>query len=76
MPDKERKRIINLINQHYFDFGPLLVTEKLNERHNIKRHKSAIRNIMITEGIWKPKQKKKEKYRSWRQRKASLGEMV
>jgi hypothetical protein len=31
---------------------------------------------MIEEKIWKPKQKKKEKHRSWRQRKAHKGEMV
>jgi hypothetical protein len=31
---------------------------------------------MIEEKIWKPKQKKKEKHRKWRQRKAHKGEMV
>ena len=31
---------------------------------------------MIEEGIWKPKAKKKEVYRQWRQRKASYGEMI
>lgn len=76
MPNKERSRIISLINRHYSDFGPLLATEKLDERHNIKRHQGTIRNIMITEGVWKPKRKKKDKHRSWRQRKASLGEMI
>jgi len=76
LPETERQRIINLINKYYADFGPLLATEKLASRHNIHRHPSTIRNIMITEGIWRPKQKQKKQYRSWRQRKASLGEMV
>lgn len=76
MPDKERNKIIQLIEKHYSDFGPLLAAEKLEERHKIKRHKGTIRNIMITEGIWKPKRKKKDKHRSWRQRKASYGEMI
>lgn len=76
MPDKERSKIISLINQHYSDFGPLLASEKLDERHNIKKHQGTIRNIMIAEGIWKPKRKKKDKHRSWRQRKASFGEMI
>jgi transposase-like protein len=31
---------------------------------------------MITEGLWEPKRKKKEKHRAWRQRKASKGEML
>lgn len=76
IPDKERNRIIDLINEHYSDFGPLLASEKLAERHHVERDKGTIRNIMITEGIWKPKNKKKETHRSWRQRKASFGEMV
>jgi transposase-like protein len=76
LPEAERQRIINLINKYYADFGPLLATEKLASRHNIHRHPSTIRNIMIAEGIWRPKQKQKKQYRSWRQRKASLGEMI
>lgn len=74
--DKERQNIVNLISKHYHDFGPLLTSEKLEERHKIKRDKGTIRTIMIEEEIWKPKQKKKEKHREWRQRKASLGEMI
>lgn len=76
LPENERQRIINLINKYYADFGPLLAAEKLASRHNIHRHPSTIRNIMIAEGIWQPKQKQKKQYRSWRARKASLGEMV
>ncbi len=74
--DSERTRIIKLLHKHYYDFGPLLASEKLDSRHNIQRDKSTIRTIMINEGLWKPKQKKKEKHRSWRQRKASYGELL
>jgi hypothetical protein len=74
--DSERIRIIKLLHKHYHDFGPLLASEKLDSRHNIQRDKSTIRTIMINEGLWKPKQKKKEKHRSWRQRKASYGELL
>lgn len=76
IPAKERARIINLIKKHYPDFGPTLAAEKLRERHNIKRGESTIRSIMIAEEIWKPKQKKKEEHREWRQRKANPGEMI
>jgi len=74
--DVDRKKIIDLIKENYSDFGPLLASEKLGEQHNIKRDKGTIRNIMIEEGIWKPKKKKKGKHRQWRQRKASYGEMI
>jgi len=76
MPDKERKRIIGLLHQHYYDFGPTLAAEKLEERHRIKRDKNTVRAIMIGESLWRPKQKKKDKHRAWRQRKASRGEMI
>lgn len=76
VPDKERDRIAKLINQKYPDFGPTLATEKLSELDKIERSRGAVRSIMIDEKIWKPKQKKKETHREWRQRKASRGEMI
>jgi len=76
MPDQERQNIISLIKEYYSDFGTLLASEKLEEQHKIKRDKRTVRAIMIKEGIWKPKAKKKEKHREWRQRKASYGEMI
>ena len=76
IPDKEKKEIVELLKKHYSDFGPLLASEKLQERHGIKRDKGTVRSIMIAEEIWKPKQKKKETHREWRQRKANKGEMV
>src|SRR4030042_6580739 len=76
IPGKERQKIIALLREHYHDFGPLLASEKLEERHKIKRDKGTIRSIMIAENLWKPKQKKKEQHREWRQRKASCGEMI
>jgi transposase-like protein len=76
IPDKESEKIAVLIKRHYPDFGPTLAAEKLEEIHGIKRDTSTVRSIMITEGIWKPKQKKKEKHLAWRQRRASKGELV
>jgi len=76
MPDQERQNIISLIKKYYSDFGPLLTSEKLWERHKIKKDKGTVRAIMVEEKIWKPKTKKKEKHREWRQRKARYGEMI
>jgi transposase-like protein len=76
LPDQERQKIIYLLHQHYADFGPLLASEKLAERHHTNRSKSAVRSIMITEGLWKPHAKKKELHRAWRERKASKGELI
>lgn len=74
--DKERKEIIAILHSRYHDFKPTFASEKLEEDHNIKRDPKTIRDIMIAEGLWKPKEKKKPKHREWRQRKASFGEMI
>ncbi len=76
IPDKERKKIVELLHKHYADFGPTLATEKLEEKHKIKRDKGTIGAILIDEGLWIPKQKKKETHREWRQRKNHKGELV
>jgi len=76
IPDKEKKRIADLIKRKYPDFGPTLATEKLIELDKIDRSRGAVRSIMINEEIWKPKSKPKETHREWRQRKAAKGEMV
>ena len=75
MPAEEKEKIKKLINKHYPDFGPTFAAEKLEEVHKIKRDPKTIRAIMIEEGIWKPKPKKKQEYRSWRQRRSAFGEL-
>ena len=76
IPNKEKQKIIDLLHKHYYDFGPTLAAEKLAERHHIQRDKGTVRIIMVNEGLWKPKNKKKDEHRKWRQRKASYGEMI
>jgi len=76
IPDAEKQKIIDLLHKRYHDFGPTFASEKLDELHKIKRDKGTIRSIMIAEGLWKPRQKKKERHRAWRQRKACYGEML
>jgi hypothetical protein len=76
LPDNERQKIIGLLRRHYADFKPGFATEKLGEKHNIVRDPKTIRQIMIDQGLWKPKQKRKDTHRSWRQRKANFGEMI
>lgn len=74
--DKERAKIVSLIHDKYYDFHPTHVSEKLKEKYHIVRDPKTIRTIMIEEGYWKVRKKKKnQEYRSWRQRKAHYGEM-
>lgn len=74
---KEKEKIISLLHQRYYDFGPTLAQEKLSEVHHLTRDPKTIRQIMINENLWQPKVKKQRSdYRSWRQRKSNFGEMV
>ena len=75
IPETEYNKIVKLISEKYSDFGPTLVTEKLEEKHKIKRDVKSIRSIMTKESFWKPKKKKKSGYHSWRKPKDCLGEM-
>ncbi len=75
IPKEESDRIAALLHQHYSDFKPGFAAEKLEEIHGIKRDPKTVRQIMINEELWRPKQKRKTEYLSWRQRKACFGEM-
>jgi hypothetical protein len=75
LPEKETEKIKKLLHKHYPDFGPTFAAEKLSEVHKIKRDPKTIRAIMIEQQLWKPKTKKKQKYHSWRQRRAAFGEL-
>lgn len=75
--EKEKKKIVRLLRKHYHDFKPTFANEKLSENHGINRDPKTIRQIMIDEGLWKPRKKKKQlQHRQWRERKSCYGEMI
>ena len=71
-----QKQVIDLINYHYSDFGPTLATEKLRKSHGIYLSIETIRNLMIREGIWKPKTKKRLYVHQRRPRRSRIGELI
>lgn len=77
LPKSKRSPIIKLLRKHYYDFGPTLAAEKLRKNHHLVHDPKTIRRIMIDEKLWQPRRKKgKPEYRSWRERKASYGELI
>ena len=75
--ENEKKKIIGLLHKHYHDFKPTFANEKLSENHNIVHDPKTIRQIMIDEGLWKPRTKKQPAvHRSWRERRSCYGEMI
>jgi predicted DNA-binding protein (UPF0251 family) len=73
--EKEGK-ILKRLKEDYQGFGPTLASEKLFERDGVKVSKETVRQIMITSGMHKPKNRKKDKARPLRQRRPRRGELV
>jgi len=71
-----KQQAIDLTCSQYYDFGPTLAHEKLTEKQGLKLSVETVRKLMITEGLWKPKQVKKLVVHPMRERRACLGELV
>lgn len=67
--------VVKIIEEKYYDFGPLMACEKLQEFHGILLSDETIRHIMIRNNIWKSKKRKRSQYFSWRERRSSYGEL-
>jgi transposase len=72
---KLKDKILFLIREHYLDYGPTLLSEKLEEVHHIKISKETVRRIMIAYGLWKVKKQKKTKVYQRRKRRSCFGEL-
>jgi len=76
IPEVEIERVITIIKEQYYDFGPLLAFEKLKELHGLTFGKETLRKAMIERGLWKPKKQKLLCLHQRRQRRAYEGELV
>lgn len=74
--EKIIKEATELLKRKYSDFGPTFACEKLYEKHNITLGREKVRQMMISEKLWKPKPRKQAKKKHlWRARKDNYGEM-
>jgi transposase len=76
IPQTEKDRITEIIKEHYHDFGPTLVCEKLEEIHYLSFSDETVRKIMIKGDLWWPKKKKVKNIHPYRERRACLGELI
>jgi len=70
------QQALDLVKKKYSDFGPTLAHEKLVEADKIRISRESVRKIMIEEGMWKPRRKKKGQVHQMRERRACFGELV
>lgn len=77
MPNKETKKIEDLLRKKYPDFGPTFAAEKLAELHEIDRDAKTVRRILIRLGLFIPRRARtKVVHRFWRIRRSMRGELV
>lgn len=73
---EKREKIVKCISEHYADFGPTLVSEKLAEQHGVSISKEKVRQIMNEEGYWHARRRKVKGYHPRRQRRSRFGELL
>ena len=71
-----KKRALNLLQTKYQGFGPTLAHEKLVEQEKLKLSDESVRQLMITEDLWKPRKVKKVVTHQLRERRACFGELI
>ncbi|MRT15323.1 ISNCY family transposase, partial [Enterobacteriaceae bacterium RIT711] len=75
LPEDFRCLVLDIIRQHYADFGPKLATEKLAERHGLRVSSETVRNWMTADGLV-PHSRRKPRVYQPRYRRDCLGELV
>jgi (2Fe-2S) ferredoxin len=71
-----KRKVLELYQKNYWDFGPTLASEKLFERDGVKINDETLRLWLIKEGLWQGKKRQAPKERSRRERKGHFGQMV
>jgi transposase len=71
-----RKKALGLLRSKYEGFGPTLVCEKLVELEGLQISDESVRQLMIMEGLWKPRKARKVVVHQMRERRACFGELV
>lgn len=74
--NSEIDRIIEIIKQKYYDFGPTLAWEKVKKHHRAILGKETLRKIMIKANLWQAKKQKKLRLYQSRPRRDCEGELV
>ena len=71
-----RNLVLDLVREHYGDFGPTLAAEKLLERHRIAVSKETLRQWMMEAGLWVSRREHKKRVFQPRGRRDCFGELV
>ena len=74
---KTREKVIRILSEEvYRDFGPTLASEYLANKHDIRIGREALRQVMISVGLWRARGQKVEAAHQWRERRSCRGELI
>ena len=76
LADARRTRAVAIVRQQYCDFGPTRAREKLAEMHAIEVSVETLRQWMIGDGVWLPRNRRPPRAHQPRARRPCLGELV
>lgn len=76
LDEAERRKIFELILEHYSDFKPSFAHEKLVAHHAVSCSRETVRQIMIQYGLWEAKAHKPKRIHQQRPRRPCFGELV
>jgi hypothetical protein len=76
LPEETKRQALSLLKGKYNGFGPTLACEKLVEIEGLKISVESVRQLMITEDLWKPRKARKVAVHQMRSRRACYGELV
>jgi transposase len=75
-PETFRNAVLDIVREHYHDFGPTFACEKLAECHRIGISKETLRQWMAEAGIWASRLQRKKRLHQPRNRRECFGELV
>jgi transposase len=75
-PKQFKRRVLDLIEAGYRDFGPTLLAETLLEFHDVKLSPETLRQWMLQSGLWLTKRADRKRLHQLRRRMPCYGDLV
>jgi transposase len=73
----QREEIVRILSQQvYRGFGPTLASEYLAKKHKVTIGREALRQIMMSAGLWRSRKQSVTQVHQWRTRRSCRGELV
>ena len=74
--DAVKTWVLGLVREHYVDFGPTLIAEKLAEKHELELSRETLRLWLMEAGLWRSRKQRDKAVHQPRNRRECLGELV